>query len=238
MKAIRRFPTLAVLTLLAPGTAYAQNLGGVFGPVVNEGHRSAQYRVSHIPDTDATGHRAWYQHAFNDDFMLRTTVQARKTTDSDIDFDFIEAELFWDLGADGDSYRTGLRFDARVRSDGRPGGVGVNWIHQWRPAPDWTTRFILLTSADVGDNARDGVFLGTRALASYSGFQSASLGVEMYSGYGSTDDFRDVDDQTHQLGPTITFSLPDGFGLYANVLLGLTDATPDEEFRLRVMKAF
>lgn len=235
---MRLLPLIALGVTLTSLQAHAQNLGGVFGPAVNEGHRSAQYRLSHIPDTDSTGHRAWYQHALNDDFMIRTTIQARKTVDSDVDFDFFEAELFWDLGEDGDAYRTGFRFDARIRSDDRPGGIGVNWMNQWRLAPDWTTRFILLTSTDVGDNARDGVQLGTRAMASYSGFDAANLALEMYSGYGSTENFRDFGDQTHQLGPSATFRLGSGFGLYTNILFGLTDASPDEELRIWLTKSF
>ena len=37
-------------SLIVSETAFAQNTGGVFGPVVKEGHRSFQYRAAVNPD--------------------------------------------------------------------------------------------------------------------------------------------------------------------------------------------
>ena len=54
-----------LMTTLFAFPAMAQNTGGVFGPVVNEGHRSAQYRLAIVPDAaggeTAHAHRLHYQ---------------------------------------------------------------------------------------------------------------------------------------------------------------------------------
>ncbi len=218
--------------------AFAQNTGGVFSPVVNDGHRSAQYRATFDPDSEAFAQRFHYQQSLNDDVMVRGLVQTRKTNDSDVDFDFVQGEIFWELSDADDAWKTGMRFDARIRSDGRPGMLGVNWMTQRALSENWQGRFVVLTSADIGDDARDGVFLGTRAQLAWSGHDTVDLGVQLYSSYGAVDDLQGFDEQTHQLGPTVTARLDHGWGVYANILFGLTDATPDQQLRLWLSRRF
>ena len=63
------------LSLFVTTSAFAQNTGGIFGPVVNEGHSSLQYRATVDPNNSAgdTGfaQRLHYQRAINTDFMWR-----------------------------------------------------------------------------------------------------------------------------------------------------------------------
>ena len=61
--------------------------------------------------------------------ILTCLVATRETADSALDLDFVQAELFVDLGTDGADYRTGFRFDARLRGGDRPGQIGVNWTN-------------------------------------------------------------------------------------------------------------
>ena len=62
--------------------------------MVNEGHKSAQYRTTCKLDTEGVSQRVHYQQAINGYLMWRGLVSARKTADSDVDMDFIQAELF------------------------------------------------------------------------------------------------------------------------------------------------
>lgn len=235
-----RFQTIPVLFLLLAiaGPSFAQNTGGVFGPRVDEGHKLVQYRVTLDPDTDGWAQRLHYEESLNGDFMLRGVVQTRKTADSDMDFDYFQGELFWDFSEDGDAWQTGLRFDARIRGDDRPDQFGLNWMNHWNLANGITTRFLVLTVVQTGDNAVDGVILQTRG-SLYRRFENGPLlGFELYNSYGTTEDIRDFDDQTHQLGPGGSFSLGGGRAFYANVLFGLTDASPDTELRLWLTARF
>jgi hypothetical protein len=218
--------------------AHAQNAGGVFPPTVNEGHKSAQYRITYNPDTEAMVQRVHYQQAANDDLMWRGVIQTRKTNDSDVDLDFVQGELFWDLGENGDFYRTGFRGDARIRSEGRPGLLGAHWMNLWQFNSDWQARFNVMTFKDIGNDARDGVFFLTRGQLMYSGAPGATLGVEFYNSYGALDDINDFEDQTHQIGPTASFKVNKDWGIYTNALFGLTDASADTELRLWVTRGF
>jgi len=218
--------------------ALAQNTGGIFPPMVNEGHKSAQYRVTHNPDTEGLSQRLHYQQAINGDLMWRGLVSARKTDDSDVDFDFIQAELFWELSDDEDDWKTGFRFDARIRDDDRPGLLGVHWTNQFPVTESWNGRFVVLSAVDIGDDARDGVFLQTRGNLFTRLDTGQTVGVELFNAYGSTDAFLDLDKQGHSVGPFASFPVADDWSLFTGALFGLTDASADAELRLWVSRGF
>jgi hypothetical protein len=226
------------LALVTTPVAAAQNTGGIFSPVVNDDHRSAQYRVTYNPDTEGLAQRAHYQQSINGDLMWRGLVSARKTSDSDVDFDFVQAELFWELSDDDDRWKRGLRFDARIRGDDRPGLLGMHWTNQFPVTDNWNARFVALSAIDVGDDARDGVFLQTRGNVFTRLDTGQTVGVEVFNSYGSTDDFRDFEEQTHQIGPFASFPVAEDWSLFTGALLGLTDASADAELRIWVVRGF
>jgi len=219
-------------------TAAAQNTGGIFPPMVNEGHKSAQYRVTYNPDTEGLSQRLHYQQAINGDLMWRGLVSARKTGESDVDFDFIQAELFWELSDDDDAWKTGLRFDARIRDDDRPGLVGVHWTNQFPVTDNWYGRFVALSAVDIGDDARDGIFLQTRGNLFTRLETGQTIGVELFNSYGSTDNFLDLDKQGHQIGPFASFPVNEDWSLFTGALFGLTDASADAELRFWITRGF
>ena len=234
---MRHILIAGALTMTAP-ISVAQNTGGIFPPMVNDGHKSAQYRVTYDPDSEGLSQRAHYQQAINGDLMWRGLVSARKTTDSDVDFDFIQAELFWELSDDDDAWKTGLRFDARFRDDSRPGLLGVHWTNQFPIGEHWNGRFVALSAVDVGDDARDGVFIQTRGNLFTRLDSGQTVGVELFNAYGSTDNVLDFDDQNHQIGPFASFPVADDWSLFTGALFGLTDASADAELRLWVTRSF
>ncbi|NCP65904.1 MAG: hypothetical protein GW763_17970 [Paraglaciecola sp.] len=229
---------IPLMFLLLGFSATAQNTGGVFGPVVNAGHRSMEYRFAYDEDSEAWAQRLHYQQSINGELMWRIIGATRKTAQSDTDFDFVQGELFWQLTPDSSSYQSGLRFDVRLRDNDRANQFGVNWMNQFSLADQWQARLILLTSIQVGDNAADGVAIGTRG-SIYKKFAIGQVGLEMYSSYGSTEKFKSLDDQSHSIGPFITGSLGiDRWSYFAGVLVGVTDAAPDTELRFRLTTAF
>lgn len=231
---------VAILGLLLAATpmAFAQNTSGVFSPVVNEGHKSAQYRVTYNPDTDGFSQRVHYQQAINGNLMWRAIVSARKTSESNVDLDFVQAELFWEWSDDDDLWKRGLRFDARIRDDDRPGLIGVHWTNQFPITGNWNGRFVALSALDIGDDARDGIFLQTRGNVFTKLEMGQTLGLELFNAYGSTDDIRDFDDQNHQIGPFASFPVTEQWSLFTSALIGLTDASADTELRLRITRGF
>lgn len=234
---------LTVLTtgFLAPSAA-AQNTGGVFPPMVNEDHESAQYRIAINPDNKAgaTGfaQRLHYQQAFNGDVMWRVVGQTRKTNSSDFDFDFLQAELFWELSNNDDQHKTGLRFDARLRDEGRAEQLGINWTNQFNFEGGWTARAVVLSAVQLGDNGANGVNLQTRGQIARKLDSGHTLGVELYNNYGRTGNIGSFNEQSHTIGPFVSAPLGNKVSLFAGPLFGISKAAPDVEARLWLTKGF
>lgn len=235
------YKTVAALTLMAnlitSQTVSASNVGGVFGPGVTEGDRSFQYRGAFDPDNNDFVQRIHYQQALNSDLRLRGVLQARKTDESDVDFDFFQGELQWQLKGSS-AHKHALRLDLRVRDQGRNGNIGVNWTNEFKLSPTLSARAIVLTLVDVGSEARSGVFLQTRASLSHKLNDKLRLSAELFSNYGSTADFRSFDEQTHQIGPAVSGKLGKDWSFFSGVLVGATDASPDSSLRLWISKSF
>jgi len=103
--------------------------------------QTAQYRIAVNPEA-SNGETEWaqrlhYQQAINDDFMWRILGGTNSTDSSEIEFDFIGAELFWEFSDNEDSYKHGIRFDGQIRNDSSD-FVGFNWINQWNLPENYT----------------------------------------------------------------------------------------------------
>ncbi|MEM0986409.1 MAG: hypothetical protein AAGJ32_09195 [Pseudomonadota bacterium] len=218
--------------------AHGQSTGGVISPVVNEGYNAVQYRVGFDPDSDDLAQRIHVDTAFNDDFMGRIVVQGATPGDGDAEFSFVQAELFWDLSETGARFHNGVRFDARIRDAGQPATLNVNFMNQFNFAPGWHARAVLLTAVDVGDDGRDGVLLQTRSRINRRLADGIQIGAEMFSVYGSTEDFRNFDDQSHQIGPHVQVPITGDWGLFASALFGITDGSDDTNLKLWITRTF
>lgn len=237
---LKRFLFVAntvVLVMLTASPAGAQNTAGVPPPGFPDGHESLQYRVAYETDTDAFAHRLHYQQAFDEKKLWRIIVQGRKTNDRDNDFDFAQGEIFWRLTGPTRRWQHGLRFDLRVRHEGRPATFGLNWSNEFTFADDWRFRTVVLTAIDVGDGARDGVFLQTRNQLNYALAPRQNIGFELYSVYGSSKDIPSLKDQNHQLGPYVVLPLGDKWQLFGSALAGLTDESQDLNLKLWFTRA-
>jgi len=239
-----RLTSLVLITAYATfgSTALAQTTGGVFGPVVNEGHRSAQYRFGLVPDAsgseDSIAHRLHYQQSFTGSTTWRILVQANDRPGSSLDFDYLQGQLFWQVTPDERAWQSGFRFDARWRDDDRPGQIGANWTNQVKLSDRWSTRFLVMSAVDVGDNARDGVYLQTRANLARKFEGGAQAGIEMFNNYGNTEDLGDFDDQSHQIGPFASMPVAENWSVVGSVLVGMSDAASDTDLRLWVGREF
>lgn len=229
---------LGLLILIASTlSAAAQNTGGIFPPNVNEGHRSAQYRSAYNLDTDDFAQRLHYQQAINGDFMWRLIGQTKETDASDFDFDFVQAELFWQLSPDTSDYGSALRFDVRLRDDNRPHHLGLNWSNQLKFSEDWTARVVLLSAWQFGENDASGIFLSPRAHLSRKLESGVSLGVEYYGNFGNSKDFS-LSKTGQAAGPFVSTKIAEKTSVIAGVQFGLNDAAPDADLRLWVTQGF
>jgi hypothetical protein len=224
--------------LLGAPKATAQNTGGVSSPVINAGHSAAQYRATYAADSEGFAQRVHYESALDGSRMVRVIAATRKTSDGDVDFDYVEGELFWQISDDAKFWQTGLRFDGRIRGDDRPGSVGINWLNQWTLANGITTRFTIIASANIGNDATDDIFLRTRGGAMKSLDNGASVGIEFYNSYGAASQVGDFDGQSHTIGPALTIPIGKDLSIYTGAQFGVTKAAENTALRFRLIKKF
>jgi hypothetical protein len=240
MRTILSLLFLSSIFIAAP--AVAQNTSGVHSPVVNEGHKSFQYRLGFSLDDEGEDfrmkHRFHYQQSLNGDFRWRVIGQTRKSNDSDFDLDFLRAELLWELSDDEDVYKTGLRFDGRVRDDNRPEQFAVNWTNRYSLPGGWDLRGILIATKQTGDNARDGIGLESRARLARKISSGQTLGVDVFSTYGYTGNIGGFDEQRHVISPFISTKISKDVTLFGGPQIGISEAAPNLEARLWVTRGF
>lgn len=236
------FLLLSFLIIFIAAPAAAQNTSGVHSPVVNEGHKSFEYRLGFSLDDEGEDfrmkHRFHYQQSINGDFRWRVIGQTRKSSDSDFDLDFLRAELLWELTEDDDVYKTGLRFDGRVRDDNRPEQFAVNWIHRYSLPGGWDLRGILIGTKQTGDNARDGIGLESRARIARKIASGQTIGIDMFSSYGYTGNIGNFNEQEHVISPFISTKIAEGVTLFGGPQIGISEAAPKLEARLWVTRGF
>ena len=85
------FCLAAGLTL---STASWGNTAGVFPPVVDEGHRSMQYRITIDPESGAWGTRLHYQQSLDGSVMLRGIIHGSENALGHSTFDFAQVSCF------------------------------------------------------------------------------------------------------------------------------------------------
>lgn len=235
-----KVPYLLLLLCGFAGTAQAQNTGGVFGPVVEAGERSAELRVGWDPKTERFVERVHYQHAVSGDVRLRGIIQVRHGNGRDgVEFDNFQAQLLWQLTPDSQKkWQSGLRFDALIRGQGRPEQLRIGWTNQFDLGGGTRLRAIIIAGRELGDGREAGLTLETRESVSFRLSPTIRLEADHFGQYGTTADILDLDDQTHQLGPALEVKLAGDWSLGSRALFGLTDASPDAQLLFSIGKGF
>ena len=223
--------------------AMAQNTGGVFGPVVKGSERNAQYRFGLVPEQDGVdsryAHRLHGALALDDRRLARLVIQGADRGGPDgAEFEFIQAELFWELSdEEARDWNYGVRIDARLSGDDRPDQLGLHWTNQFLINENFFARAVLLSAVQFGDNAADGVLLSARGSLNYRLPDGYGLALQSFNSLGSSEDFG-LDDRSQQLGPMLSGPLAQGWSWQAGALFGVSDAAPDSDFRLWIGKDF
>ena len=235
---------LAALMLFAlTPAAQAQNVGGVFGPEVTPGSRAFEFRTAFAPPSDGRPDRITsrlhYQQSVTDNLRLRAVVQGADTNTSGFDFDLVQFEAQYQFLEDEKAgIDSAVRLDVLINDDVGPNLVSFNSTTDVPLGERWVWRGVVLAQVQFGDDRGDGLFLQTRSSLRYKVNKSLSLQAQAFNFYGSTDDFPDLRDQVHSIGPAAAIKLGHGWSVEASTLFGLTNASSDVDFRVFLAKSF
>lgn len=238
-----RFLAIAfVLGLVCASPAMAQNVGGVFGPEVTPDSKAVEFRTAVSPRSDGRpgriATRFHYQQTVTDNLRLRAIIQGQDTNTSGFDYDAVQFEAQYQFLEDEEAgFDSAFRFDVLLADD-RPDLVSFNWTNDVKVSEKWSLRGLMLAQVQFGDLRNDGLFLQSRFSAAYRATSRYRLEVQLFNFWGTTDDFQDINDQNHSLGPAVGINIGKGWAVEASTLFGLTDAAPDADFRVFLVKSF
>lgn len=234
----------ALILLLAPPQrpAQAQRLGTAAGPDVQAGDLSAEARGGIAPDNGAATVRLHLQRAFNERVRLRGIVFGRdRGRDRDaFGFSYGEAQLLLQTTESGGTggYAAAVRLDARYRNGGAPHQFGLNWLHELTFGARWRARTGVYLNRDIGENPPGGITFETRSSVSRRLPDGLRLHLTLIDDFGRSTRFGGFHDQQHQLGPTLSGRLGQGWDWAVRGLFGLSRQANDVEFSLRLDYAF
>lgn len=222
----------------SPMPARAQNLSVVVNPDVNSGETQLEYRASYAPGDDSEpsrfAQRFQIHHAFSDFLRLRAgVVQSRIEGDNlRISSVLVDAQTqFFEDQRDGFDGAMQLQGLVPV-ADGLPGRARIGWAMKWAPEKSVELRFNAFAAREVGEHARPGVLLETRAETNFRLGERARLGAQIYDAWGSAAGFGPFERQRHQAGPVLRLKLSKHVGIETSALIGLSAAAPDKEIRV------
>lgn len=220
----------------------AQNTAFVFGPRVDEGDVSFQYRLS-AADNDGDfrfQHRYHIQTALNDDLRLRIFQQWNETDSRPFDFSFTQLEAQYQIldQKNGDPLTAAFRGELRFQEDDRiADSIGLSFTGDYQFAEDYIIRTNILANVDYGSHSRDGIGFNVRFLLGKKLSSNLSVALEYYNEGNRSSDLGSLNELRHQLGSSLKYKVGD-FSLYTGFLYGLSDSASDWDYRTFITYSF
>jgi len=227
---------------LTAGPALATT-GTVFSPDVEAGEHGLEYRFSLQPEHDdepeVFTHRMHYQRAFSESLRWRLIGTQRSVDNDELEFRYARLELQWQfLEEEQHGWDSALRYELQIaEGDDLPHRVRLAWSGKGDVSDEWQLRGNVLVGREFGAESGSGLLLETRAQATYRLDNGTRVGLEMFNDLNTTADMGGFDEQGHQLGPIIKTGLG-GWNVDISYLAGLSDAAPDHDIRLMVVRDF
>jgi|GEM_PF-6829735 len=172
-----------------------------------------------------------FKYGLNDKFRISFDTDFRKKageggdlTNSDIEFRY---NFFRNNNA-ALAFSGGYEFN----HVGNPDAIFTSMQGEYK-AGRWKHQANIGIDTEVGDGAGDGFDYDFRS-GHYYKLETVEIGVEYFGDFGNSDDGNSFDEQEHNIGPVVNFSIPVGQKEVKAVLgyaVGLTDASDEHLFK-------
>lgn len=242
-----------LIWLCTAATGWATSpISNVGGTAVTEGRTEIDYRMGYTtddqgqPDDGRFQMRQHLDHGFTDWYAMRFVAVQDERHDDNMEHRLLRWEHRFhlikqkDFGWDG-----GLRF----RYDQSDGDKAPNEIH-FRLLADipfaerWNYRHNTILEHDVGENSRAGLTLELRHQITYQFdlpdplITQLRMGVDVFNGFGHLRDLSGYEEQNHQIGPVMKFSLAHGLASEISYRAGISSEATDNLFKFTLAKRF
>lgn len=234
------FPFAFAALALYSSAGLAQNTSSVFSPDVVKGRHQIEYRGVYDVDAERYTQRIHYQYGLTDYFRGRAILTQNMDGEQDFDFRYARLEGLWQFLENEKAWiDSALRFELQlVDGDDPPHRFRIGWTGKVDFNEYWQARANFLTGREFGENSSDGWLLEARGQVTRKLTDHIRLGVDYYGDLNDTEDIGGFDDQEHQIGPILKFTLGAGWKGQFGPVFGMSDAAADAELRLFLIKEF
>jgi hypothetical protein len=155
-----------------------------------------------------------------------------------LEFDNFQAQLLWQVTPDKQKWQTALRFDTLIRGQGRSAQLRIGWSNEFDLGGGTRLRATAIAGRELGEDRQRGISLTSATGLSFRLAKDVRLEAQHFGVYGTTADILPLSEQTHQLGPALTFKLSKDWSAGSRVLFGLNSASPDTQLFFSIGRGF
>lgn len=215
--------------------------GEVYGPSVRQGEAELEARFGYLTGDDGDGE--WkligeFAYGVNDWWRPAILFEAEREPGEDADIEAIAFENIFDLVPTREwPVHFGLYAEYEVNLHNGPDKAEFKLLAEHEAGPV-RTRVNLITEREVGDDASDEWEFGYAAQVLYETEHDFAFGLEAYGEAGDSDDFGDLSDHAHYIGPVaefVPYESDDGeMEVMVGYLFGVGEAEADGMFKLTI----
>jgi hypothetical protein len=220
---------------LCTSGALAQNVSGVFGPVVRGDESNIEYRFGYAPERGRSLHRFEYEQAESERLMWRGIVILTDSEGDTNELDSFTGQAWYELRGSEKRWRTGFRGDVTLRPGG-PATLGLLWTNEYAATDRLSFRGLILGRSDIGEEGRDGLILEGRYRAAWRRDDGITVGIEVFDPLGSADSLSL--EGPEQAGPFASGPIGEHWKVTAGLLVGAKSEASDVDLRFRLTRDF
>lgn len=238
---LKRAGLLIVMALLPLQGALASSTGSVSSGAVKPGLSTVEWRNGYTTRADGGTEDERYRsrvhlgYGFNDRFGLNIISSVDKRKDQSTQYDATTVEFDTNvLKQDQYGVTAGIRLAYALKDGDKKPDTGEIRLMLSRKEGSWDLRFNQLFIRQIGEDSESGLSTETRWRAYKSVSEGIKVGIEGFHNFGMLNDNLSYSEQSHTVGPLVKFDVGGNAFIETGYRTGISDAAPDNLFKVNI----
>lgn len=239
---LKRFSLLGWAAVFFPALAHA-SFSSVSGSEINEGILTASLRSTYGMDKQQSRAR-WLgrigvDYGLTDNYALGLFVQGERRRNDELEFEaFLIDQRFEWHSAKRDGFYSGMRARYTMRDSAKAPDNARLQLIVGAPFGNWEARLNQLFTREMGEGRQHGILLETRGRIHYQWRDGTQLGMESINNFGQMGNIQTFDTRRHELGPSLSGDLDNGYTYDLAYRRGLSERATDHIIRFGFTRVY